>query len=64
MEEDNKEVVMDQSGDDKAEGFKIPENANETIYITNLNEKVKLDGESCTIWTFFEELPDADSFPP
>jgi len=43
MEEDNKETAMDQSGEEEA--FVIPADANETIYIKNLNENVKLDGK-------------------
>jgi hypothetical protein len=59
MEEDSKEGVMDQSGGE-VEEFKIPANANETIYIKNLNEKVHLDGELLCFWGFnfaFTDIP-------
>jgi hypothetical protein len=45
MEEDNKDAVMGQSTEvEEEEKLTIPSDANETIYIKNLNEKVKLDG--------------------
>lgn len=47
MEEDNKDAVMDE-GKDGDEGA-LPADANETIYVKNLNERVKLDGEWETI---------------
>jgi hypothetical protein len=38
MEEDSKDTVMGHRVEE------LPSDANETIYIKNLNEKVKLDG--------------------
>lgn len=43
MEEDNKDSVMAKAEDDEGQAV-LPPGANETIYIKNLNEKVKLDG--------------------
>jgi hypothetical protein len=54
MEEDNKDAVMDTSADEET-AAQLPANANETIYITNLNETVKLDGE----WTLHFRSGDA-----
>jgi U2 small nuclear ribonucleoprotein B'' len=42
MDEDNKDTDMDQAVKEEEE-LAIPPDANETIYIRNLNEKVKLD---------------------
>lgn len=43
MEDDNKDSVMAKAEDDN-QVVTLPPEANETIYIKNLNEKVKLDG--------------------